>query len=153
MRIFIVLLASALLFGCGDEPDTKEATSSAATIAEIPESNAVKFFNAILIENDLNKAKALAVPSMARVLASYSTGKAAGRTLFNMRYDKLEITVEDTNKNVREFYTDKADVMLIFTGEYDGGKRVDMRMIKLVNQKGKWLVSEVKTDPFARTGV
>jgi len=43
--------------------------------------------------------------------------------------------------------------MLIFTGEYDGGKRVDMRMVKLVNQKGKWLISEVKTDPFARTGI
>jgi hypothetical protein len=153
MRIIPLLLASALLFGCGDEADTKEATSSAATIAEVPESNAVKFFNAILIQNDLNTAKQLSVPSMARVLGSYSSGKAAGRTLFNMRYDKLEITVEDTNKNVREFYTDKADVMLIFTGEYDGGKRVDMRMVKLVNQKGKWLVSEVKTDPFARTGI
>jgi hypothetical protein len=153
MRVISLLFISTLLFGCGDEPDTKEATSSAATIAEVPESNAVKFFNAILIENDLNKAKKLAVPSMARVLGSYSSGKAAGRTLFNMRYDKLEITVEDTNKNVREFYTDKADVMLIFTGEYDGGKRVDMRMVKLVNQKGKWLISEVKTDPFARTGI
>ncbi|WP_306521483.1 hypothetical protein [Rheinheimera sp.] len=153
MRILPLLLTSALLFGCGEESDTKEATSSAATIAEVPESNAVKFFNAILIENDLKKAKKLAVPSMARVLDSYSTGKAAGRTLFNMRFDKLEITVEDTNKNVREFYTDKADVMLIFTGEYDGDRRVDMRMVKLVNQKGKWLISEVKTDPFARTGV
>lgn len=153
MRIISLLLMSTLLFGCGDEADTKEATSSAATIAEVPESNAVKFFNAILIENDLNKAKKLSVPSMARVLGSYSSAKAVGRTLFNMRYDKLEITVEDTNKNVREFYTDKADVMLIFTGEYDGNKRVDMRMVKLVNQKGKWLVSEVKTDPFARTGI
>lgn len=151
---FSALLSTpALLLGCGDNTDTKEPTSSAATIAEIPESNAVKFFNAILIENNLDKAKKLAVPSLARVLDSYSTGKAAGRTLFNMRFDKLEITVEDTNKNVREFYTDKAEVMLIFTGEYDGGKRVDMRMVKLVNQKGKWLISEIKTDPFARTGV
>ncbi|WP_333798126.1 hypothetical protein [Rheinheimera sp.] len=148
-----MLCGAALLTGCSDDPDTKEPTSSAATIAEVPESNAVKFFNAILIENNLEKAKKLAVPSLARVLDSYSTGKAAGRTLFNMRFDKLEITVEDTNKNVREFYTDKAEVMLIFTGEYDGGKRVDMRMVKLVNQKGKWLISEIKTDPFARTGV
>ena len=69
------------------------------------------------------------------------------------RFDEVVITVEDTNKSVREFYTDKAEVMLIFTGEYDGGKRVDMRMVKLVNQKGKWLISEVKTDPFARTGI
>jgi hypothetical protein len=87
------------------------------------------------------------------VLDSFSSGKAAGRTLLNMKFDDVVITVEDTNKSVREFYTDKADVMLIFTGTYDGGKRVDMRMVKMVIEKGKWLISEIKTDPFARAGV
>jgi hypothetical protein len=70
-----------------------------------------------------------------------------------MSFDEVVITVEDTNKNVREFYTDKADVMLIFTGKYDGNTQVNMRMIKLVKQDGHWMVSEIKNDPFARTKV
>ena len=84
--------------------------------------------------------------------AKAASAKAASRTLLNMRFDEVTITIEDTNKSVREFYTDKADVMLIFTGEYDGGKRVDMRMVKMVAEKGKWLISEIKPDPFARAG-
>lgn len=150
MRAFLLIFSLLLLGACGDSTTSK---SGSTTSAEVPELIAVKFFEAILVENDLKKAAKYSVPSLARVLNSFSSGKAAGRTLLNMKFDQVAITVEDTNKSVREFYTDKADVMLIFTGTYDGGKRVDLRMVKMVVQNGKWLVSEIKTDPFARAGV
>ena len=150
MRAFVLLFSLLLLGACGESTETKAGSS---TIAEVPEQIAVKFFEAILVENDIKKASKYAVPSLARVLDSFSSGKAAGRTLLNMKFDEVVITVEDTNKSVREFYTDKADVMLIFTGTYDGGKRVDMRMVKMVVENGHWMISEIKTDPFARPGV
>ncbi|MFN6969759.1 MAG: hypothetical protein ACK4NN_02785 [Rheinheimera sp.] len=150
MRALILCLSLFLLSACGESSVSKTGST---TSAEVPEKIAVKFFEAILVENDIKKARKYAVPSLGRVLDSFSSGKAAGRTLLNMKFDEVVITVEDTNKSVREFYTDKADVMLIFTGTYDGGKRVDMRMVKMVVDKGNWLISEIKTDPFARTGV
>ncbi len=150
MRALILCLSLFLLSACGESSVSKTGST---TSAEVPEKIAVKFFEAILVENDIKKARKYAVPSLGRVLDSFSSGKAAGRTLLNMKFDEVVITVEDTNKSVREFYTDKADVMLIFTGKYDGNTQVNMRMIKLIKQDGHWMVSEIKNDPFSRTKV
>jgi len=87
------------------------------------------------------------------VLDTYSSGRGYARTVLNMRFDQVEITVEDSNKSVREFYTSNAEVMLIFVGQYDGNKKTDMRMVKMEKHRGKWLLAEIKNDPFARPGV
>jgi hypothetical protein len=147
MRAFILFFSLIMLSACGES-----APSSTTDNAEVPEQIAVKFFEALLVQNDLKAAQSYAVPTLGRVLQSFSSAKAASRTLLNISFDEVTITIEDTNKSVREFYTDKADVMLIFTGTYDGDKRVDMRMVKMVAEKGKWLISEIKPDPFARAG-
>jgi hypothetical protein len=153
----VALLIMGLTACGGDEATTSDSsenvTATAATAADSPEVTAVKFFEAIYLHNDIKEAKSHATPSMQRVLSSYSSGKAVARTLLNMSFDEVEITIEDTNKNVREFYTDKAEVMLIFTGKHDGNKQANMRMVKLVKQDGKWMISEIKNDPFARTKV
>ncbi len=162
-HLFSSLAALTLLSACGDstpatpaassEPAIQAAAGSAATATDSPELTAVDFFEAILVDNDIKEAKRHAVPTLRRVLDGYSSGKAVGRTLLNMSFDKVEITIEDTNKNVREFYTDKADVMLIFTGMKDDAKVVNMRMVKMEKHSGKWQVAVIKDDPFARTGI
>jgi hypothetical protein len=159
-RILSSIAAVIYLTGCGDstpaadtEPAVQAAAGSAATATDSPELTAVDFFEAILIDNDIKEAKRHAMPSLRRVLDGYASGKAVGRTLLNMSFDKVEITIEDTNKNVREFYTDKADVMLIFTGMKDDAKVVNMRMVKMEKHGGKWQVAVIKDDPFARTDI
>ena len=162
-RLFSSVTALAFLSACGDptpagptagtEPAVQAAAGSAATATDSPELTAIDFFEAILVDNNIQEAKRHAMPSLRRVLDGYASGKAVGRTLLNMSFDKVEITIEDTNKNVREFYTDKADVMLIFTGMKDDAKVVHMRMVKMEKHGGKWQVAIIKDDPFARTGI
>lgn len=162
-HLFSSLAALTLLSACGDstpttpaassEPAIQAAAGSAATATDSPELTAVDFFEAILVDNDIKEAKRHAVPSLKRVLDGYASGKAVGRTLLNMSFDQVEITIEDTNKNVREFYTDKADVMLIFTGKKNDEKVVNMRMVKMEKHNGKWQVAVIKDDPFARTDI
>jgi hypothetical protein len=161
------IAAVVLLTACGDstpasttgqnEPAVQaaagSAAGSAATATDSPELTAVDFFKALLVNNDIKEAKRHAVPSLKRVLDGYASAKAVGRTLLNMSFDQVEITIEDTNKNVREFYTDKADVMLIFTGKKNDEKVVNMRMVKMEKHNGKWLVAVIKDDPFARTKI
>ena len=164
LRIFSISMAASLfLTACGEssspeastatQPDIQAAAGSAATATDSPEVSAVDFFKALLVENDLKEAKSHAVPSLKRVLDGYASAKAVGRTLLNMSFDQVEITIEDTNRNVREFYTDKADVMLIFTGKKNDEKVVNMRMVKMEKHGGKWLVAVIKDDPFARTKI
>lgn len=157
------IAAVVLLTACGDstptsttaqsEPAIQAAAGSAATATDSPELTAVDFFEAILVNNDIKEAKRHAVPTLKRVLDGYASGKSVGRTLLNMSFDHVEITIEDTNKNVREFYTDRADVMLIFTGKKNDEKVVNMRMVKMEKHNGKWLVAVIKDDPFARTDI
>ena len=156
LRVLIPLLAMSLVACGGDttsDANKQSSKGTAATTSDSPEITAVKFFEAIYVENDIKKAQKYVSPSLQRVMSSYHSGKAMGRTLLNMSFDEVVITVEDTNKSVREFYTDKADVMLIFTGTHDGNKQVNMRMVKMVKEKGKWMVNEIKDDPFARTKI
>jgi len=147
MRAIWALVLLVLLTSCTEEQ------AAPATSVEVPELIAVKFFEAVLLRDDLTEARRYVVPTMVRVLDSYSSGRAYARTVLNMRFDQVEINVEDSNKSVREFYTSNADVMLIFVGNYDGGKKVDMRMVKMEKHRGKWLLAEIKDDPFARPGV
>ncbi len=159
----VSIVFALLLTACGEpspsstpassEPNIQAAAGSAATATDSPELTAVDFFKALLIDNDLKEAKRHTVPSLKRVLDGYASAKAVGRTLLNMSFDQVEITIEDTNKNVREFYTDKADVMLIFTGIKNDEKVVNMRMVKMEKHNGKWLVAVIKDDPFARTKI
>lgn len=148
MRILLAICLLFALTGCGGEEKAAPATN-----AEVPETIAVKFFEEILVNNDTQAARRYLVPTMVRVLDTYASGRAYARTMLNMRFDQVEITVEDSNKSVREFYTESADVMLIFVGTYDGNKQVDMRMVRMTQQRGKWLVAEIKDDPFARPGI
>jgi len=162
-RIYVGVATLTLLAACGDSSpasstsqgntEVQAVAGSAATSTDSPELTAIDFFQAILIDNDLKEAKLHAVPSLRRVLDGYASGRAVGRTLLNMSFDQLEITIEDTNKNVREFYTDRADVMLIFTGVKNDEKVVNMRMVKMEKHNGKWQVAVIKDDPFSRTDI
>jgi hypothetical protein len=147
MRAILAVFLLFLLSSCSEDQPAP------AVSVEVPELIAVKFFEAVLLRNDLTEARRYVVPTMVRVLDTYSSGRAYARTVLNMRFDQVEINVEDTNKSVREFYTSNADVMLIFVGNYDGSKKVDMRMVKMEKHRGKWLLAEIKADPFARPGV
>ncbi len=147
MRAIFAVFLLIFLSSCSEDQPAPAAS------VEVPEVIAVKFFEAVLLRNDLTEARRYVVPTMVRVLDTYSSGRAYARTVLNMRFEQVEINVEDTNKSVREFYTSNADVMLIFIGNYDGSKKVDMRMVKMEKHRGKWLLAEIKDDPFARPGV
>ncbi len=147
MRVLLAVLLLLLVSSCGDE------TPTPATSVDVPEVIAVKFFEAVLLRNDLKEARKYVSPTMVRVLDTYSSGRGYARTVLNMRFDQVTINIEDSNKSVREMYNSTTDVMLIFIGTYDGDKQVDMRMVRMEKYRGKWLLAEIKDDPFARPGV
>jgi len=162
VRLLSCASALFLLTACGESSPSQSAATidtsaaapgAAATATDSPEVTAVDFFNALLVDNNLKEAKRHSVPTLKRVLDGYASAKSVSRTLLNMSFDTVEIKVEDTNKNVREFYTDKADVMLIFTGVKNDEKVVNMRMVKMEKHNGKWLVAVIKDDPFSRTKI
>lgn len=136
--VFVLMLA-----GC--EPSNTEITAQLGS----PELVAGEFFHAIYNEKNLDKAKSMSTREFAALLKSYGTARQAGRTLFNMSFDKVQINVNRSGRNLREQYDDNASIQLLFDGEFDNKRIQEMRTVNLVRQRGKWLVNSVDGDKFS----
>lgn len=144
MRNYLVLLcvATLLLFGCDRNPQVNAQLGT-------PEYIAGEFFHAIYNEKDLTKAKGMATSNYVSLLSSYGTARQAGRTLFNMNFDNVQINVNRSGRNLREQYHNDATIQMILDGEFDGKRVQEVRTVVLVRQRGKWLVNEVQADKFS----
>jgi hypothetical protein len=140
--LFLLWIATLLLIGCDRNPPVNAQLGT-------PEYVAGEFFHAIYNEKDLSKAKGVATTNYASLLSSYGTARQAGRTLFNMNFDNVQINVNRSGRNLREQYQDDATIQLILDGEFDGKRIQEVRTVVLVRQRGKWLVNEVQADKFS----
>lgn len=137
--LFVAILA---LVGC--EPSAKINTQLGS-----PEYIAEAFFHAIYNDKDLEKAQNMSTKEFASLLGSYGTARQAGRTLFNMNFDKVLINVNRSGRNLREQYQDHANIQLILDGEFDNRRIQETRVVVLVRHRGNWLVSEIQADKFS----
>lgn len=141
LKSFLLVVFIALA-GC--EPSTKVNAQLGS-----PEHIAGEFFHAIYNDKDLEKAQSMSTKEFASLLGSYGTARQAGRTLFNMNFDKVVINVNRSGRNLREQYHDNANIQLIFDGEFADRRIQETRTVVLVRQRGNWLVSEVQADRFS----
>lgn len=145
MKLLGSLIISVLLLGaCSEKPKSNAHWGT-------PEHIATEFFHALYNEKDLERAKSLSTEEFAALLDSYVTPRQVARTLMNMSYDTVTIEVNRSGQNLRQQYDDDANVTLVFSGEHDGKKVDNLRTVSMVKKSGKWLVTEVKTDPFSST--
>ena len=129
-----------LLTACSENENIIEADN--------PEVATVAFFNAIYNEKNLEKAVSVCSPQLARIILHYQSPKAVGRHLFNMSYDKVEITPESKGTKVREQFQDSAQIIVYFDGVYMDQKIRDIKRISLIQEDGKWLINKIMKDPF-----
>lgn len=147
MQKFLVLLFSLLLFAC-----TEDAPKVNADIGS-PEFAAGEFFHALYTSKDLERAKALSTESYARILDAYGNTKGVVRTLYNMSFDEVNISIDRTGKNLREQYGKTAEITMLFEGKSNGNKKIETRVVKMVKEDDRWVVEGVKPNPYSRTEV
>ena len=138
--IFVAFL-SLFMFGC----EQKEKP-----IAEIdnPELVAVAFFDALYNEKNVAKAAAACTPQLKRIMLHYKSPNAVARHMFNMSFDSVEITPDDSGVKVREQFKEKATVTIYFDGVYNEEKFKDVKRLSLVQVDDKWLINKILKDPF-----
>lgn len=139
---FTLLLSLFLLTGCGNEKKDE------IDVVESPEIVAVEFFNAIYNEKNIDKAAAVCVPKLARVILSYQTAQAVGRHVFNMSYDKVDVKADDSGVKIREQFKDKAKIIVYFDGFYNEKRIKEVKRLSLVQIDGKWSIDKILKDPF-----
>lgn len=114
-----------------------------------PEYVATQFFQALYNDKDFGKAKALSTPKYADLMESYGSVRQVNRTLMNMSFDTVEIRVNHSGGNLRQQYENTAEISILLTGQHDG-KRVDeLRVVEMIQHNGNWVVQAVQVDKFA----
>lgn len=119
-------------------------------IAEIdnPELVAVAFFNALYNEKDVEKAASVCSPKLARIIKHYKSPNAVARHMFNMSFDSVIVTPDDSGVKVREQFKDSANVTLYFDGLYQEEKFKNVKRVRLIQVDGYWVIDKILKDPF-----
>lgn len=130
------------LTGCFEQDTDKIAD------VENPEVVAIEFFNALYNEKNLKKASSVCSPKLSRIIMHYKSTKAVARHLFNMSYDRVEITPDDSGVKVREQFKEKAVITLFFDGYYQNERVKDVKRLSLIQVDDKWIINKILKDPF-----
>jgi len=144
---FLVLIISLMLISCTEDAPKVNADSGS------PEFAAGEFFHSLYTTKNLERAKALSTESYARILDAYGNTRGIVRTLYNMSFDEVSISIDRTGKNLREQYGDHAEITILFEGKSNGNKKIELRIVEMVKEDGRWLVEGVKPNPYSRTDV
>ncbi|WP_143871510.1 hypothetical protein [Catenovulum sediminis] len=130
------------LVSCGSgEPDVAQ-----------PGPAAIEFFEAIYNKQDLDQALKLATPQYGRILSHYHTAQRVQSVLFNRRYDKDKVEIEEDKglrgQSLLSENAKRATVSLMLDGTYEGNRHRDLKHVVMVKQQGRWLVDKLKADVY-----
>ncbi len=137
---YIALIFSVFLAGCSEEENIAEIDN--------PELVAVAFFEALYNEKDVKKAASVCSPKLSRIILHYKSPSAVGRHLFNMSYDSVEVTPDDSGVKVREQFKEKANVTLYFDGMYREERLKNVKRLRMIQVDGNWIIDKILKDPF-----
>jgi len=136
---FILLLLSAC---------SKEIGGSAPE-GTTAEGAALAFFDHIYNTRNMKGALRLASPRLQRLMKSYHTPKAVSRHVINLRYDgDVVLEIDGGNSVGRAEFATKQIVSIFLSGSYQGNVIDELRTVKLVREKGNWVVDEILADRF-----
>ncbi|AWB57995.1 MULTISPECIES: hypothetical protein [unclassified Colwellia] len=131
-----------LIFGCG------ESSKDTITNVDNPEVVAIEFFNALYNEQNIKKAASVCSPKLARIILHYKSTKAVARHMFNMSFDNVEITPDDSGVKVREQFKNSAVITVYFDGYYQNNHLKDVKRLSLIQVEDKWIIDKILKDPF-----
>jgi len=135
------LLIAVFILGC----ENKEEPISEI---ENPELVAVAFFDALYNEKNVKKAAEACTPKLKRIMLHYKSPNAVARHMFNMSFDTVVITPDDSGVKVREQFKEKATVTVYFEGTYNEDTLRDVKRLSLIQVDDKWLIDKILKDPF-----
>ena len=139
---FFLLPFLVLLVACG-EPEKDKITDQ-----DDPENVAIAFFDALYNEKNIKKAASVCSPQLARIILHYKSPQAVARHMFNMKFDQVEITPDDTGVKVRERFKEKAVITIYFSGTYQGDNYKDVKRLSVIQVGDEWVIDKILKDPF-----
>ncbi|MFT6902188.1 MAG: hypothetical protein ACJAXS_002396 [Colwellia sp.] len=139
----LIIISFTLLLAACTEGESADIKAS-----ESPEVVAVAFFDALYNEKNVKKAAKVCSPQLSRIILHYKSPKAVARHLFNMSYDSVVASPDDSGVKVREQFKDAAEITVYFDGLYDNNRIKDVKRLSLIQINGDWVIDKILKDPF-----
>jgi hypothetical protein len=138
----ILISFTLLLTACGDDENGD------IKMSESPEVVAIAFFDALYNEKNVKKAAKVCSPQLSRIILHYKSPRAVARHLFNMSYDSVVASPDDSGVKVREQFKDAAIITVYFDGVYNDNRVKDVKRLSLIQIEGDWVIDKILKDPF-----
>jgi hypothetical protein len=139
----LIIISFTLLLAACTEDESGDIKAS-----ESPEVVAVAFFDALYNEKNVKKAAKVCSPQLSRIILHYKSPRAVARHLFNMSYDSVVASPDDSGVKVREQFKDAAEITVYFDGLYDNNRIKDVKRLSLIQIDGDWFIDKILKDPF-----
>lgn len=148
--IAFFLVAVMALFACTDSNPKNGAGKYGMMDSSTPEGAALLFFETLYGEKkSLTAVLKYTTPKMGRLLKSYHTPRSVQRHIMNLPFDGIPEMQIDTGDDVgRSEFSASTEISIFFSGLNNGDKVDDLRTVKMVRIKDKWLVDAVKADKY-----
>lgn len=150
ISLFAIAVLLLTLQACGEAgPKRGEGAGKYGMLdPNTPHYAAMKFFEHIYYDKNLNGAMKLSTPRLAKLLKSYHSNRNVQRHVLNLTYDEVDIQPDAGNSVARSEFSQKAVVTMFFTGTRHGDKFEDIRIVEMVKIGSDWKVSKVRADKF-----
>ncbi|WP_246840509.1 hypothetical protein [Lacimicrobium sp. SS2-24] len=142
------LLMFTLLAACSPAEKSEGVGKYGMMDEGTPEYAAIKFFDYLYHDDNIERVKTLSTDKMDRLLDNYRTNRNFQRHVINLPYDQVEMQIDSGNSNMRSEFADRASITIFFTGTLHSEKVQDLRTVNLSKVKGQWLVDDIEADPF-----
>ncbi|RUO44064.1 hypothetical protein CWE15_02495 [Aliidiomarina taiwanensis] len=135
--ILIICVTLPFLTGCQEEPHI-----------ETPSEVVVKHFDALYNQDNFDAAMAYASQRHQKLMQSYGTTRSVGRYLYNMSYDKIEVSVQAPLHPPKRSDTESLRLNLAVTG-YKGDKHYEnFRIAVMTVEEGRWKLERLLSGPY-----
>ncbi len=136
-------LVIMLLWLTGCNPSSSDPAAENADAAT-PDGAAIRFFTHLYNDDSLDGVLANATPKLGKLIKSYHTNRNVQRHVVNLVYDEVVMEIDPGRSVGMNKYADKSQLTVFFTGTIHGKKKQDLRLVRLVKAKRRWLVAEIE---------
>lgn len=145
----VVVTLCILIQACGPQKEAGKGGGKYGMMdTNTPEFAAVRFFEHIYNDPNLDGAISMATPKLGKIIKSYHTNRNVQRHVFNLPYDEVEIQPDTGNTVGRNEFAKSAVVTIFFTGMLNNNKIEEIRVVEMVRTDKKWLVQKVRADKY-----
>lgn len=108
-----------------------------------PEQVSLGFFQAIYVDNDVEKAKQFVAPDIQEVMDHYHIASAVQRHVLGLSMKQVTMSIDEIDIDFFRKFTDDVTVVVKMEGLKGGRQWVDDRTIRLHKKGNTWVIVEI----------